>query len=281
MRIADASSSSAYRKGHYRDSSGLRTSGETTLGVVTSSPIVIGARCRVVTAYHRCLDVLGTRAPKMAAYIDWCNADNLWNGGGPLNGQLKRQNVIRDICGKLELGGIIETGTYRGATTEFLAALTGAPVITIEANRRFFAYAERRFRGRTGVTTLLGDTRAVLNRQVELAPLDQPTLFYLDAHWEVDLPLAEELTTISGAWTDPVIIMDDFEVPGAPGYSFDDYGPGRRIGAEYAKNAAPDLHLFVPSNSPEEECSPSPIGYGVMARRERRDLLVAAGLREI
>ena len=42
-----------------------------------------------------------------------------------------------------------------------------------------------------------------------------------------------ELLTISHGWKNPIIMIDDFEVPGDPGYAFDDYGEGLRLTGDY------------------------------------------------
>jgi hypothetical protein len=55
----------------------------------------------------------------------------------------------------------------------------------------------------------------------------------LDAHWEDDLPLREEVEIITSSWERAVVIIDDFEVTGDAGYTFDDYGPGRRLCLDY------------------------------------------------
>jgi hypothetical protein len=58
---------------------------------------------------------------------------------------------------------------------------------------------------------------------------DTRTFFYLDAHWHKDLPLRDETEFIMRNFDSFVIMIDDFEVPGDPGYTFDDYGPGKRL----------------------------------------------------
>jgi hypothetical protein len=52
-------------------------------------------------------------------------------------------------------------------------------------------------------------------------------LFYLDAHWYADLPLRDEIRTIQENWTDFIVLIDDFEVPGDAGYGADRYGKTR------------------------------------------------------
>ena len=53
--------------------------------------------------------------------------------------------------------------------------------------------------------------------------------FYLDAHWEGDLPLQEEIEIILRRFPNFLIMIDDFRVPGDSGYGFDDYGPTKML----------------------------------------------------
>jgi hypothetical protein len=152
-------------------------------------------------------------------------------GFGILNGQSQCQRVVESLIRHLEVVDAIETGTFRGTTTEFLAGLVPGNVYTVESQPRAYTSSELRFRRNARVHVCFGDSRDFLKA---LAADHEPkprTLFYLDAHWEENLPLAEELTIIDeGPWIDPIVIIDDFEVPDDPGYEFDDYGPGKRIG---------------------------------------------------
>ena len=42
---------------------------------------------------------------------------------GPFNGQNARQQIVRDLVFSLKIEQFVETGTFRGTTTEFLANL--------------------------------------------------------------------------------------------------------------------------------------------------------------
>jgi hypothetical protein len=165
--------------------------------------------------------------------------------GGPMNGQAGRQQIIRDLIRSVTFEQIIETGTFRGATTEFLAMVTGAPVATVELVDRYRLFAEARLAGFPGVEVCSGDSRTLL-RRLSLTKGNSRTLFYLDAHWELDLPLAEELQIIAGAWSQAVIVIDDFEVPDDPGYGFDDYGSGKSLTAAYLPADIRDWKLYYP-----------------------------------
>lgn len=153
-----------------------------------------------------------------------------WTWGGPMNGQHGRQELVRRIAAGTRFRYVIETGTYRGASTGFLADVTGAPVHTVDADPVCGGYATRILAGRTDITVSVDDSRRFLERMAgEHARLD-PVLFYLDAHWDAeDLPLWEEIRYVFAHWDHPVVVVDDFAVPGDPGYGFDAYGPGRRL----------------------------------------------------
>ena len=54
-------------------------------------------------------------------------------------------------------------------------------------------------------------------------------LYYLDAHWQENLPLQEEIKLILAYGQPAAIMIDDFAVPGDPDYGYDDYGPGKTL----------------------------------------------------
>jgi hypothetical protein len=58
----------------------------------------------------------------------------------------------------------------------------------------------------------------------------------------------EECALILQSHLPAVIMIDDFEVPGDPGYGFDDYGAGRQLALPYlAPLGAPELTAFFPA----------------------------------
>jgi hypothetical protein len=175
-------------------------------------------------------------------------------GFGAMNGQRERQRVVRALVENLDLIDAVETGTMRGTTTEFLAELVPGSVYTVEANLRPFTSSRLRFRKAPRVHTFHGDSREFLRRLAADGTRKPRTLFYLDAHWDDDLPLPEELKIIqAGPWVDPVVMIDDFEVPDDPGYGFDDYGPGKRIGIAILPQDGHDWTLLLPGMPATEE----------------------------
>jgi hypothetical protein len=154
--------------------------------------------------------------------------------GAPLNGQRLRQQVVLDLLHAVPFSAIVETGTYRGSTTAFLASHSGLPVHTVEALPRFFRYAKLRLRHHPTVRLACQDSREFLNQLARDPHFPQQNVFfYLDAHWYEDLPLREEVELVARTWKGAVVMIDDFEVPGDPGYAFDDFGPGKRLCLDY------------------------------------------------
>lgn len=167
-----------------------------------------------------------------------------------MNGQRGRRRMVRDLCTFMDPDYIVETGTFRGGSTGFLADVGSCQVFSVEASERFYTFARWRLR-RNDVHLTLGDSREFLAG----LPLgeDARILFYLDAHWEHDLPLVGEISVIAGRWKESCIVVDDFEVPWDSGYAFDDYGPGASLTASILPDAVDDWHRLYPSLPSQEE----------------------------
>ena len=183
--------------------------------------------------------------------LDYIKSPDRGAGWGPFNGQTARQALFIDLLAKTGPHAIVETGTFLGTTTEFMSQ-TGLPVFTIEAHPRHYGFAHARFWRKRNVKLLYGDSRTGLHELFDgaLHPLSKFTIFfYLDAHWNDDLPLMEEIDIIFGHCPMAVVIIDDFEVPFDSGYGFDDYGPGKTLVADYIKPAISKHQLiaFYPS----------------------------------
>ena len=153
--------------------------------------------------------------------------------GGAFNGQEHRVKVFWELHKTFEFRTIVETGTYRGSTTALFLSVPHVHVYTIEAHPWSYGYCRARFFLNSKVTLLGGDSRENLGRLTKIRELARPAFFYLDAHWDDDLPLRTELETILSTWPDAVVMIDDFEVEGDTQYGFDDYGPMKRINMDY------------------------------------------------
>jgi predicted O-methyltransferase YrrM len=173
--------------------------------------------------------------------------------GGPMNGQTARLEATRQIIFRCGIRQIVETGTYRGTTTEWLAGF-GLPVVTIESYIHSYQFAKVRLRSKPNVRIELGSSVSVLPAVTNQLDTSLPTLFYLDAHWESYLPLGDELKMIMPQFRAPVVLIDDFEVPGESGYAYDDYGAGKALTREYLDQALPtEAAVFYPSTPAAQE----------------------------
>ena len=215
-------------------------------------------------------------APHAVARMRAARADRRLVDFGPLNGQRCRQELLRDVLARVAFRAVVETGTYRGTTADFLRRVSGLPVHTVEANLHLFYAARRRFRQGSGVVVAAGDSRAFLRRLArDPAFPRERVLFYLDAHWGDDLPLAEELVIVAAGWRDWLVVIDDFQVPDDPGYGFDDYGPGKRLSTDLLPPEVRTMALFAPAAPSHAESGsrrgcvliapPGPVAHAVAA----------------
>lgn len=193
---------------------------------------------------------------KCTAFLDFYLGVNPKDDfSGPFNGQIKRQEIFREIQKTGLLNAIIETGTYRGTTTEFFLTQATMPVYTVEIVPDYYFYAYLRLRKYKNAHFFLGDSVTFL-RKLQASPdfNKKGILFYLDAHKKGNLPLREEIGIIAGAFSESVIIIDDFCVPGDTGYGFDDYGGGDRLCLEYLEmQNFPNLETFFPAAPSTQE----------------------------
>ena len=194
------------------------------------------------------------------------------------NGQAVRKTIFRALIDAFDFGAIVETGTWLGSTTGYMAETSGIPVFSGELNHRFHAVARMRLADIPSITLSHADSRrflADLAGQPELAKMS--TFFYLDAHWYSDLPLEDEIEIIATHWPNMVIMVDDFQVPGDEGYGYDNFGPGKVLTLEYIAGAMKrnDLSAWFPSVRSSEETG-SKRGCVILARHGPDERVLAS-----
>ena len=201
-----------------------------------------------------------------AAEIDLANLSLAAGFSGPLNGQYIRTRIVEAIFENCGITDVVETGTFRGTTTEYFAHKVKGTVYTCESQPRYWLYANRRLANFKNVELQLIDSRPFLKNVFSRESLAQAHCFcYLDAHWEQDLPLAEEIDIVLARHQSTVVLVDDFEVPGDCSYGFDDYGPGKKLCLELLGSFRTRLSdVFFPSFSGLSD-SGSRRGYVVFA----------------
>lgn len=175
--------------------------------------------------------------------------------GGPFNGQEFRRKMFLQIINNIGIKMIVETGTYRGTTTEFMSNNFTEKILTVESNKRNYGFSKLRFLFNNKIKMKCDDSRKFLNEILNNANLRAMyVLFYLDAHWEEDLPVVEELEIIFSKCEYPIVMIDDFQVPGDEGYQFDDYGTGKTLSIDLLKQLKNyKIYCFFPSASSTSE----------------------------
>jgi hypothetical protein len=165
-----------------------------------------------------------------------------------MNGQTARLELCRQILTGFDIRQIVETGTFRGTTTEWFAQF-GRPVVTFEVSERFATFSELRLRKYPNVQIVRGNSVDGLRTLLHDGVHRMSTVFYyLDAHWGHYLPLADELRLITAQSPRAIVLIDDFAVAGDADYEFDDYGPGKVLNLDYlVANGFRDLSVFFPA----------------------------------
>jgi hypothetical protein len=188
--------------------------------------------------------------------IDYWTKDQkrFYPWGFAMNGQTSRLETTRQIIHSLEITRIVETGTYRGTTTEWFSQF-GVPVETVELHPRFAEFSRRRLANRSNVALAIDSSVPFLKKRVsDKSKALGRQLFYLDSHWENHLPLKEELQLIFENYGEAVVLIDDFKVEDDPGYGFDSYSPEKTISLDYVMaTGLRGLRCFYPATPSAEE----------------------------
>ncbi len=171
--------------------------------------------------------------------------------GGPFNGQQFRAAMFLSLIAKTDARAIVETGTHRGVTTQFMVR-TALPIFTVESLARNYGFSRARLFRNRRVSVFHGDSRQVLRKLFD-GPLrrfaDRTLFVYLDAHGHGDLPLAEEIDLVFGHCPAAVVMIDDFQVPFDAGYGHDVYRSGKALTPAYIEPSVKThgLQAFYPS----------------------------------
>lgn len=132
----------------------------------------------------------------------------------------KCEAIIKDN----QIDWVIETGTYRGASTSHFAKWCER-VDTIEINAVNYADARKLLEDFNNVNMHFGNSAEVLDGLLSSDDAQIANIFlFLDAHWEGYNPLLDELRLIAEKGLKPIIAIHDFKVPGSPELGFDTYG---------------------------------------------------------
>jgi predicted O-methyltransferase YrrM len=193
------------------------------------------------------------KARRCAAELDLSDAELQKSWGGPFNGQAVRREMFEQITKAITFDALVETGTYRGTTTSWIAEHFSAPILTCEINPRYHLQSKMKLSRFSQVRVDLCDSVRSLSKLPQEYSQDKSIFFYLDAHWADHLPLVQELGIIQHCFPHSVVMIDDFEVPLDSGYGYDDYGPGQRIDLNLLLPFRDRAVFFLPSGRSDDE----------------------------
>lgn len=148
---------------------------------------------------------------------------------------------IKKLVETYKINYIVETGTYFGYTTLKLAELS--KVTTIEFLHSHYLESQQTFaenETKHQIDLIQGDSASVLN---EICPKikSNSLLFFLDAHWEKNCPLLDELRIIAENGIKPVICIHDFKVPNRQDLGYDSYN-GQDFEFEWIEKYLNDIY---------------------------------------
>lgn len=160
--------------------------------------------------------------------------------GSPFNGDSFVEKEFLWLKKEFDIRTVVETGTFEGDTTIFLAS-NFYKVISIESDPGQFAATKMKL-SELGTTADLycGNSVEYLNLLIPHRGIGDDTLFFLDAHAKDSCPLLDELKAIRKYRLKPVIVIHDIRDPSRK-LGFDSYG-GQDICLEWLMPSLNDIY---------------------------------------
>jgi hypothetical protein len=183
-----------------------------------------------------------------------------------IDGDMTAYEEFKRLILNRNIKTVVETGTFKGDTTEVLATLSNN-VYTVEIDNELYEKACSRFKENKNIKLFNMPTSIFLDQN--LSSIKQPIFLFLDAHsferkWDeygntdsINEPLIDELIIIANKKIKPIIAIHDFSVPvyycngrnkgytyesiekyliniyGNDGYKYYYNGPGANVGIIY------------------------------------------------
>ncbi|MEK6910359.1 MAG: hypothetical protein AABW82_01150 [Nanoarchaeota archaeon] len=142
----------------------------------------------------------------------------------PLHGDPIAIESFKLLVKSYKIDCIIETGTYKGFTTSFLArAFPEIPIYTCELDDFNYRTARENLKEYRNVHIFKESSPNFIESLIKNKKIGKRPFFYLDAHWFDDWPLESELNIIFNKLKSAIILIDDFKVPHNADFSFDKY----------------------------------------------------------
>ena len=168
--------------------------------------------------------------------------------GGPMNGQTARLEIVRTLIIGLRPTLLVEVGTFRAATTEWLAQF-GPQVVSIEASPRFHRFAELRLGARRNIRLMSVKSVDALRQLAAEGAFNEGTvLFCLNSREQSHLLLREELEFIFSNCPSCLVVVDDFQVEGDVDYAVGQFGSDKVLTVDYLTACElPSVAVFFPA----------------------------------
>lgn len=166
------------------------------------------------------------------------------------HGDSHTQGMIRAAVEQCGIQTIIETGTYHGDSTLWFTSLV-PHVFGLEIRTDFLQHSQQKA---PKATFILGSSKDLLRQRCDALFANPPVLLYLDAHWQDEWPLRDELTYLNERRRNGekfVAVIDDAWVPGRPNYQ-GCHGGGGTVGHRiygpktFVDNTPLDYESFAP-----------------------------------
>jgi predicted O-methyltransferase YrrM len=164
-----------------------------------------------------------------------------------LNGQLSKMEMFTELVAAKPMRVAVETGTFRGWTTRYLAGRF-RHVVTFENDIANIEQARAHCAVHPNISFVHGDSARIERAWADIPiPTEEIDFAYLDAHWGEHCPLNEELDFLLGKAPNAIIFIDDFKVEDDGGYGYDSY-PSMTLDLEHIRGVleAHDAVCFSP-----------------------------------
>jgi predicted O-methyltransferase YrrM len=173
----------------------------------------------------------------------------------PMNGQrnrLKTSFLLSEILGP---DIAIESGSYLGTTTQYLASFASQKTYSIEINKQYASVAKDRLKAdiETGRVEIIEGNSAQHFPQIfkTINPQTSKIFAYLDAHWLENIPLMEEIQSLLDWGGDFIAVIDDFYIPQDLGYGYDLY-ENHRVDITHIP-VSNEISVWIPSEKSNSE----------------------------
>jgi hypothetical protein len=144
----------------------------------------------------------------------------------PFHKDIFMQKIFFSITHKIEPTSIVETGTFLGTSTAFMAKTSpNIPVYTCEINEINYKKSKKNLRRYSNVRIIKDNSPRFLQNMADKKLFGDLPVFFLDAHWWNYWPLEDEIKIITDRCKSAIILIDDFKVNDATQFVFDNYGP--------------------------------------------------------